>query len=127
MNKWDVECATNDSPASRSFDNVKLQNMMRVIDHEPQWWFLLEEDGSLFLDANCSYGFVGYDFLLQLNPEELKAYAHEGRVFISRLATEIQNSVPIAKVSTSRFKGRDLSRTCSDKVTEAVKSWRANA
>jgi len=78
------------------------------------------------LGRRLRYSFVGYDFLLQLNPEELKAYAHEGRVFISRLATEIQNSVPIAKVSTSRFKGRDLSRTCSDKVTEAVKSWRAN-
>jgi hypothetical protein len=97
---------------------------MRVIDCEPQWWFLLEEDGRLFLDANCSHSFVGYDFLLQLNAEELKAYAHEGRAFISRLATEIQDSAPIAKVSTSRFKGRDLSRTHSDKVTKAVESWR---
>ena len=25
---------------------------MTVIDHEPQWWFLLEEDGALFLDAS---------------------------------------------------------------------------
>lgn len=99
---------------------------MRVIDHEPQWWFLLEEDGALFLDANCSHSVVGYDFLLQLNPEEIKLYAREGRVFLRRLATEIQDSAPVAKGSTSRFKGRDLSQTCSDKVTKAVESWRAN-
>jgi hypothetical protein len=100
--------------------------MMRVLDHEPQWWFLLEEDGSLFLDANCNHSFVGYDFLLELSAEEHRAYKHEGREFISRVATEIQDSAPIVKGSTSRFKGRDLSRTHSDKVTKAVESWRAN-
>jgi hypothetical protein len=97
---------------------------MRVIDHEPQWWFLLEEDGWLFLDAYCSHSFIGYSFLLRLDVEELKAYGQEGRSFISRLATEIQDSAPILEVSTSRFKGRDLSRTHSDQVTKAVESWR---
>jgi hypothetical protein len=99
--------------------------MMRVVDHEPQWWFLLEENGSLFLDANCNHSFVGYDFLLELNAEEHGVYKHEGREFINRLATEIQDSAPIVKGSTSRFKGRDLSRTYSHKVMKAVESWRA--
>lgn len=100
---------------------------MRVIDHEPQWWFLLEEDGSLFLDANCNHSFVGYNFLLQLSPEEHRAYEHGGRGLISLLAAEIQDSAPIVKGSTSRFKGRDLSRTHSGKVEKAVENWRANA
>lgn len=100
---------------------------MRVVDHEPQWWFLLEEEGSLFLDANCNHSAVGYDFLVELNAEEHRAYEHAGREFISRLATEIQDTAPIVKGSTSRFKGRDLSRTYSDKVTKAVAEWRAHA
>lgn len=100
--------------------------MMKVVDHEPQWWFLLEDEGSLFLDANCNHSFVGYDFLVELSAEEHRAYEQEGRAFISRLATEIQDSAPIVKGSTSRFKGRDLSRTHSDKVTKAVASWRMN-
>jgi hypothetical protein len=99
--------------------------MMRVIDHEPQWWFLLEEDGALFLDANCNHSFVGYDFLLQLSSEEQERYAHEGRTFISRLATEIQDSAPILTISTSQFKGRELSKDYSDKVTMAIESWQA--
>jgi hypothetical protein len=98
--------------------------MMRVIDHEPQWWFLLEQDGAFFLDANCNHSFLGYDFMLQLRPEEQDEYAHEGREFISRLATEIQDSAPILKISTSRFKGRDVSKEYSDKVKKAIESWR---
>jgi hypothetical protein len=77
---------------------------MRVIGHEPQGWFLLEEDGSLFLATSCEHSFVGYDFLLQLDTEELRTYEREGRAFISHLATEIQYSAPIARGSTSRFK-----------------------
>lgn len=100
---------------------------MKVIDYEPQWWFLLEEDGSLFLDANCNHSFFGYEFLLQLNAEELEAYALDGRAFLSRLATEIQDSAPVVSGSISRFKGRDLRRTYSNKVTEAVDSWRAKS
>lgn len=100
---------------------------MRVIDHEPQWWFLLEENGLLFLDANCNHSFVGYDFLLELNAKERGAYKHEGREFINRLATEIQDSAPIVRGSTSRFKARDLSRTYLDKVAKAVENWRASS
>ena len=100
---------------------------MRVIDHEPQWWFLLEEDGALFLNASCNHSFLGYDFMLQLSPEEQDKYTQEGREFICRLATEIQDSAPILRTSTSRFKGRDASKDYSDKVTKAVESWREKA
>lgn len=47
---------------------------MKVLDHEPYQWFLLEESGRLFLDANCNHSFIGYDFLILLNPEEIQAY-----------------------------------------------------
>ena len=39
---------------------------MKVIDHEPQSWFLLEKDRAIFLDANCNHSFYGYTFTLQL-------------------------------------------------------------
>lgn len=108
---------------AKLFPNVPLELMVKVIDHEPQWWFFLQEDESFFLDANCNHSFVSYDFLLQLNSEELKAYAHEGRAFISRLATEIQDSAPILKESTSPYKGRNLSLMYADKIMKAVERW----
>jgi hypothetical protein len=71
---------------------------MRVIDHVPQWWFLFEEDGAFFLDRNYNHSFVGYDFMIQLNPEEVAQYRARGREFINWLAEDIQNSAPILKV-----------------------------
>lgn len=100
---------------------------MRVIDHEPQWWFLLEDDGSIFLDANCNHSFVGYSFMIEMNSDELTQYKRLGRNFISTLASEIQDTAPILQISTSRFKGRDVSQTYSDEVTRAVERWRADA
>jgi len=28
---------------------------MKVLDHEPQWWFLLEDEVVLYVDANCNH------------------------------------------------------------------------
>jgi hypothetical protein len=97
---------------------------MRVIDHEAGWWFLLEEDQAVFFHVFCEHGAIGFDFMLQLNQEELEDYAREGRAFISKLATEIEYSAPIARASTSRFKARRLSEPYSARVTRAIESWR---
>ena len=82
---------------------------MRVLDHEPQRWFLLEDDGALFLDANCNHSFVGYDFLVQLSPDEALHFQEQGRDYLNWLADDIHNSAPILQLSHSIYKGRDLS------------------
>lgn len=97
---------------------------MRVIDHEPQSWFLLEDDRALYLDANCNHSFVSYDFLLKLDEEEAARFLKEGRAYISWLAQDIQNSAPILAASNSKYKGRDRSSEFSESVTAAVKDWR---
>ena len=97
---------------------------MKVLDHEPQFWFLLEDEGTLYLDANCNHSFVGYDFLLPLNAEEVGKYRSQGRAFLSWLADDIQNSAPILTASTSKYKGRDVSQSYSVQVTAAVDEWR---
>lgn len=95
---------------------------MRVIDHEAGW-FLLEEDRAVFLDAYCDYGVSGYYFMLQLNNEELSAYAREGRAYIGRLITEIEYSAPVSELSNSPFNERRLSEIYSDKVIKAINNW----
>lgn len=98
--------------------------VMRVLDYEPQSWFLLEDDGVLYLDANCSHSFISYDFLLQLDAKEAARFRKEGRAYISWLAQDIQNSAPILAASNSRYKGRDRSPEYSERVTAAVSEWR---
>lgn len=97
---------------------------MKVIDSENWAWFLFEHEGSLFLDANCNMSAFGYTYMMELNEKEQKQYQDGGREYLSKLAHEIHYSVPIAKDTTSIYKGRDVSKELSELATEAVKTWR---
>ena len=98
---------------------------MKVLDHEPYRWFLLEESGNLLLDANCNHSLIGYDFLIQLNPDELHEYQHRGRSYLNWLSEEIHNSAPILTASASIYKGRDLSPLHREQVCAAIEAWRS--
>lgn len=97
---------------------------MHLIDHEPQSWFLLEEDGALFLDAACNHSAFGYSWLIELNAEERLSYKQQGRPFIAWLAQDIHNGVPILETSTSPYKTRNRDHDLGSKVSEAIKIWR---
>jgi hypothetical protein len=56
--------------------------MMRVIGHEPQWYFLLEDNGKVFVNANCNHSFLGYEFMIEFSLEELAHYKAEGLAFV---------------------------------------------
>lgn len=96
---------------------------VEILDHEPYRWFLLEDSGNLLLDANCNHGFIGYDFLVQLTPEETREYRRRGREYLDWLSEDIHNSAPILDASTSAYKGRDLSSVHGERVGEAIRRW----
>lgn len=98
---------------------------MKVIDHEPQTWFLLEDAGALFLDGNYNHGFIGYDWMIQLSAEEMDRYRQRGREFISWLAEDVQNSAPILEVSHSSYKARRVSGALYARAAAAIEEWRA--
>jgi len=97
---------------------------VKILDHEPYRWFLLEESGNLLLDANCNHSIIGYDFLIQLTPEEIQEYRQRGRDYLNWLSEDIHNSAPILEVSTSVYKGRDLSPLLRERVSDAIEAWR---
>lgn len=97
---------------------------MKVLDHEPCSWFLLENQDALLLDANCNHSFVGYDFLIQLTPGEIDEYLRRGRAYLDWLSGDIQNSAPILIGSKSVYKGRDLSSAHREQVNTAIDAWR---
>ncbi|HVJ37201.1 MAG TPA: hypothetical protein VM687_05290 [Stenotrophomonas sp.] len=99
---------------------------MKVLDHEPHCWFLLEDGGHLLLDANCSHSFISYSYLILMTPAEILQYRQRGRDYLTWLAGDIHNGVPILQASTSPYKYRDLTRSRGDEVTQAIVSWRAS-
>jgi hypothetical protein len=82
---------------------------MRYLDHAPGAWFLIERDGSLYLDARYSYsGLIDDSALIQLDEAELKAYRDGGRDWLSDFATRVHHGAPYRE--DSAFFARDLFR-----------------
>lgn len=100
---------------------------MKVIDHDPQAWFLLRDKDALYLDVNCNHSAFGYSWMIELNEDELNRYASEGRAFLNQLAQSIQYSAPIVIGSTSPYKNRDVSKEHSVATVEAVQQWNEEA
>ena len=97
---------------------------MEVVDHEPHFWFLLREDGSLFLDVACEHSAVSYNVLIQLNDEETARYSKYSRQYLSELAESIHYSAPGVRGSTSLYKSRNVSSKYDAQVMAAVTAWR---
>ena len=97
---------------------------MRVIAEAKNSWFLFEEEGKLLFDVNCSNSFVGYDFMMFLNDEEVAQYQKSGREYLNALANSIDYSSPISKTSSSPYKDRYVYDTYSEKSLDAIDAWR---
>ena len=99
---------------------------MKIIDCEPDDWFLYEHKGKLLLEANCNHSFFGYIYTIELNPIELETYKKGGHEYISNLSHEIHDSAPAAIDSKSEFKGRNVQDTYSKLTDVAYKAWKEN-
>ena len=99
---------------------------MKVLDHEPHAWFLLEDEGTLYLDAHCSFSVFDYSVLIALDADETSAYRAKGRPYLDELAERIHNSAPAAAISTSPYRSRDLRKGPSaEKASAAIVAWRS--
>lgn len=99
---------------------------MKVIDSEKQAWFLLEHEGSLYFDVNCSMGAFGYSYMIRLNDQEQIRYQMAGREYLHKLADDIHGSVPLADNTSSMYQGRHVSNNFSQMATSAIKTWHEN-
>ena len=100
---------------------------MKVVDSEHHCWFLFEHHGELLLDVNCELNAFGYSFMIKLNEAERMSYEFGGHDYLSKLAREIGDSVPITANTTSIYKGRRVPDQISKLATDAAKVWRENS
>ena len=100
---------------------------MQVLDHHPYAWFLLEDEGSLYLDAHCSHSFFDYSVLIALNDAEVSSYRQGGPDYLNRLAHDIHYSAPAARGSRSPYTARNLSiggTALEAAAHTAIMTWR---
>ncbi len=87
---------------------------MRYVDHEPGAWFLLEDEGVLYLDARYSHSAVIDDSaLIRLDESELRGYRAGGHDYLSDLARGIHHSAPY-RLESAYFT-RDLYRSAAER------------
>jgi hypothetical protein len=94
---------------------------MHVLAHEPHAWFLLESNGQLFLDVNCSHSAFSYPMLIELLPTEAAEYYVHGNSAIRSLSSRVQFSG-----LSEEMQSRNLTKELGDEVTEAIAIWRGN-
>jgi len=100
---------------------------MNALDGEHYSWFLLEENGHLFLDTVCSHSAVDYMFLLEMTQEEASLFGKNGRTYLDDLAQRIRSSAPGVQGNRSPFKPRSLVMTPARKRADtAVHAWYAD-
>jgi hypothetical protein len=102
---------------------------MKVVDQEPHAWFLLEDDGALYLDVHCSHSAIDYSVLIALDPAERSAYESGGHAYLDQLAYGIHYSAPGVRGSASPFKDRNLAVGPggeSRRANAAIEGWRAD-
>lgn len=73
---------------------------MRVIAEEPWSWFLLEEDGTLYLDVLVENGAISFSVSSALSLEEATRYADAGIRYLSELSSAMRHKALMRQWST---------------------------
>ncbi len=90
---------------------------MEVIDHEPQYWFLVREGNEEYLSVRCQALLAEYSMLIRLSPAERAAYQAGGHAYADTLATDINDH-------RDRYQERDYEKELDNRVTQTVVAWR---
>lgn len=92
-------------------------------------WFLLEDVGApddrerWLLDVRCDQGPVTGSVLIALDDAERAAWRDRGRAAVQELAQRVADSAPLARVSTSPYRQRDLTPVAGDRVGAAIRTF----
>ena len=96
---------------------------MQLLDHEPHFWFLVDDGTDLILDVNCEHGAVGYSFTMTLDDAEKSNFSAKGREYLNDLAQLVQYSAPGVRDSASPYRSRRLSSERIEQVNLYIADW----
>jgi hypothetical protein len=97
---------------------------LRVLEHLPGAWFLLQSADRLLLDVACDRNAIGYSVVVELDAAERERYASRGRDYVAELAAAIRDSDPGGRGGSSLYLDRDLTPRDGPAVATAIAAWR---
>ncbi|HEX8465257.1 MAG TPA: hypothetical protein VF627_11625 [Abditibacterium sp.] len=88
-----------------------------IIDYGPQIWQLYQDEAqNLFLCVRCQSGFMEFDTLLQLSPEEGLEWKALGRVAVDYLGNKVS-------YWPNRYQERNVAVQFESEHRQAVRDW----
>ncbi|MGL4576408.1 MAG: hypothetical protein ACRCV9_16610 [Burkholderiaceae bacterium] len=93
---------------------------MKVIDHEPHGWFLLQDEIGYILDVNCTESHATYTVAFRLNAEEVAQIELGRHKAVDELARAVMRDADRSYFNQRRDTSLDAS------ISAAVVQWRAN-
>ena len=91
---------------------------MQVIAHVPSEWFLLDDEGQLYLDVRVERGATAFSVTNPLTPGQRADYEIEGIAFIERLAQEMRY-----QALYGQWVAPELPEDFNDRFMDAVMRW----
>jgi hypothetical protein len=91
---------------------------MKIIDHVEAGWYLIDNNGDLLIDVNCSGTYVDYSLLIRLNEDEVRAFRVSGRAYIDKLADDISYH------GRDKYGSRKVEKDLEEKAYKEILDWR---
>jgi hypothetical protein len=91
---------------------------MKVVAEEPWDWFLIEEDGRLYLDVLVEHGAISFSVTAELSTEVASAYRRDGASALSCVAGEMRR-----KGLVREWQAPPLPLGWSARAVAAVHEW----
>lgn len=92
---------------------------MQVLAEEPWSFFLLEDEGKLYVDVLVEHGPASFSVTAELSDEQARGYAQQGVGFVYGLAHQIRSDALAGRQRMVHFP-----QAWQDRVTAAVLEWR---
>ncbi|MGL4597708.1 MAG: hypothetical protein ACRCYO_09275 [Bacteroidia bacterium] len=87
---------------------------MKIVEFDPSSWFFLTDGNAFFMDVYCNHSFFGFTRTIQLDEAETAGYKNDGRMYLIKLAREIQYQ------ALTVYKARNVNREIEEQISEAI-------
>jgi hypothetical protein len=91
---------------------------MHVIAEDPWNWFLLEDEGTLYLDVLVENGAVSFSVAAELTAEQASGYRQGGAGILGAVAGEMRD-----KALRRTWRGDPLPAGWAEESAAAVREW----
>ncbi|WP_321957782.1 hypothetical protein [Paraburkholderia bannensis] len=100
-----------------------MGKQIQVIAEEPWDWFLLEGEGTVYLNILVEHGAVSFDVTFELSAEQATEYEHKGIGYIHALSSATRSTALRRDWSAMPVSLHLTSPGTAKGVSEAIREW----